>query len=232
MELAEQVFSAMKIKSLSSWNAQVAGLAMHGLADKALACYERMKKEGLKLDEMTFVGILSACSSHAGMVETGKLYFGSMVQDHKISPKLQHYDCMIDLHSRARLFKEADALMKKMDVKPDGAIWGSLLRACQVHGNIEFAEHVASNLLEIEVKNSSNYVMLSNIYAKAGRWEDVARIRTRLNDKGMKKEPGCSPIEVDSIVHELLVGDKTHPRSVCIRNMFLSRQLRVSLSLR
>ncbi|XP_043723316.1 pentatricopeptide repeat-containing protein At1g08070, chloroplastic-like [Telopea speciosissima] len=211
IEAAKQVFDSMKSKSLSSWNAMISGLAMHGYAYMSLQLFSRMTEEGFKPDDITFVGVLSACS-HAGLVELGHKYFDIMIQDYKISPKLQHYGCVIDLLGRAGLFDEAEALMKTMEMEPDGAIWGSLLGACRVHGNVELGEFVAKHLFKLEPENPGGYVLLSNIYARAGRWEEVARIRTRLNDKGMKKVPGSSSIEVDSVVHEFLVGDKSHPQ--------------------
>ncbi|XP_077210027.1 tetratricopeptide repeat (TPR)-like superfamily protein [Tasmannia lanceolata] len=218
IESAQQVFNALKVKNVSSWNAMISGLAMHGHANEAIGLFSRMADEALEPDDITFVGILSACS-HGGLVEAGYQYFNSMIQDYNISPKLQHYGCMIDLLGRAGLFDEAEALINKMEMKPDGAIWGSLLGACRVHGNVELAGFVANHLFELEPENPGVYALLSNIYAGAGRWEDVARIRTRLNDKRMKKEPGCSSIEVDSVVHEFLVGDRAHPQSSKIYKM-------------
>ncbi|XP_010250014.1 PREDICTED: pentatricopeptide repeat-containing protein At1g08070, chloroplastic-like [Nelumbo nucifera] len=218
IDAAKQVFDAMRPKTLASWNAMISGLAIHGHADMSLGLFLKMADEGFKPDDITFVSVLSACS-HAGLVEVGCQLFESMTRDYKISPKLQHYGCMIDLLGRAGLFEEAEALIKSMEMKPDGAIWGSLLGACRVHGNVELGEFVADHLFQLEPENPGGYVLLSNIYAGAGRWEDVARIRTRLNDKGMKKVPGCSSIEVDSVVHEFLVGDKAHPQSKEIYEM-------------
>ncbi|KAH7572387.1 hypothetical protein JRO89_XS04G0247400 [Xanthoceras sorbifolium] len=218
IEAAQQVFNAMDSKNVASWNAMISGLAMHGNANKALKLFSRMISEGFKPDDITFVGVLSACN-HAGLLDLGRQYFSSMIEDYKISPKLQHYGCMIDLLGRAGLFDEAEALMKTMEMKPDGAIWTSLLGACRDHGRVELGESVAKHLFELEPENPGAYVLLSNIYAGAGRWDDVARIRTRLNDKGMKKVPGCSSIEVDSVVHEFLVGDKVHPQSKEIYKM-------------
>ncbi|KAF8364843.1 hypothetical protein HHK36_033175 [Tetracentron sinense] len=86
-------------------------------------------------------------------------------------------------------------------MKPDGAIWGSLLQACRVHGNVELGEFVARQLFELEPKNPGGYVLLSNIYAGAGRWDDVARIRTRLNEKGMKKIPGDEEWKEGALSH-------------------------------
>lgn len=212
IKAAEQVFTNMDSKSIASWNAMISGLAMHGNANKALELFSRMISEGFKPDDITFVGVLSACN-HAGLLDLGRQYFRSMMEEYKISPKMQHYGCVIDLLGRAGLFDEAEALMKTMKMKPDAAIWTSLLGACRDHGHMDLGENVAGHLFELEPENHGAYVLLSNIYAKAGRWDDVARIRTKLNDKGLKKVPGCSSIEVDSVVHEFLVSDKVHPQS-------------------
>lgn len=209
---AKRIFDCMNTKSLATWNAMISGFAMHGHTDTALGLFSRMTSEGFVPDDITFVGVLTACK-HAGLLSLGRRYFSSMIQDYKVSPKLPHYGCMIDLFGRAGLFDEAETLVKNMEMKPDGAIWCSLLGACRIHRRIELAESVAKHLFELEPENPSAYVLLSNIYAGAGRWEDVAKIRTRLNDNRMKKVPGCSSIEVDSVVHEFLVGDKVHPQS-------------------
>ncbi|GMH04499.1 hypothetical protein Nepgr_006339 [Nepenthes gracilis] len=218
IEAAKQVFYSMETRHSASWNAMICGLAMHGSANEALDLYSKMIDDGFQPDQITFVGVLSACS-HGGLVELGRQYFSCMIQDHDISPKLQHYGCMVDLFGRAGLFDEAGTLLNSMEMEPDSSIWGSLLAACKVHKNVELAEYIARNLYELEPDNPGVYVLMSNIYAGAGRWDDVARIRTLLNDKGMKKVPGCTSIEVDSIVHEFLVADKSHPQSKDIYDM-------------
>ncbi|XP_019439867.1 PREDICTED: pentatricopeptide repeat-containing protein At1g08070, chloroplastic [Lupinus angustifolius] len=218
IEVAEQVFRSMDFRSLASWNAMISGYAMHGHAERALGLFSEMVNEGFQPDDITFVGVLSACTQ-ASLVDLGHQYFNSMIQDYRISPKLQHYGCMIDLLARAGKFEEAKILMRNMEMEPDGAIWGSLLSACKVHGNVEFGEYVAERLFQLEPENPGAFVLLSNIYAGAGRWDDVARIRTKLNDKGMKKVPGCTSIEVDGVVHEFLVGDKFHQQNENIYRM-------------
>lgn len=218
VEVAEQVFRSNGSRTLASWNAMISGFAMNGHAERALAHFEEMIKEGFQPDDITFVGVLSACTQ-AGLVDLGHRYFTSMNQDYGISPKLQHYGCMIDLLARSGKFEEAKVMMGNMEMEPDGAIWGSLLNACRIYGQVEFGEYVAEQLFQLEPENSGAYVLLSNIYAGAGRWDDVARIRTRLNDKGMKKVPGCTSIEIDGVVHEFLVGDKLHSQSEYIYRM-------------
>lgn len=215
---SQQVFHEMKTKSLAAWNAMISGLAMHGQADNAFDLFSKMLRQGFIPDDITFVAVLSACK-HAGLVNLGRKYFKSMVYDYNIKPKLQHYGCMIDLLGRAGLIQEAEDLINTMDMNPDAAIWGSLLGACKSHNKVELAESVTEKLIQLEPKNPGSYILMSNIYAKAEQWNNVAKIRTRLNDKGMKKVPGCSSIEVNSIVHEFLVGDKTHPQSEHIYKM-------------
>lgn len=218
VQVAKQLFDSMEPKSLASYNAIISGLAMHGLVNEAHGALSTMVDNGFKPDDITFVGVLSACS-HAGQVDLGRQYFTSMVPEYNVTPKLQHYGCMIDLLGRAGFFDEAKDMIKNMEMRPDGAIWGSLLGSCRIHKNVELGEFAAEQLFELEPENPGVYALLSNIYAGANRWDDVARIRTKLNDKGIKKPPGCSSIEIDSIVHEFLVNDKSHTQNTKIYEM-------------
>ncbi|CAA6666373.1 unnamed protein product [Spirodela intermedia] len=212
IEAAQQVFDGLSYRSLSCWNALIAGLALHGRAEEALRYFERMIGEGFRPDDITFVGVLSACC-HAGLVEMGRFYFDSMIKDYSISPKVHHYGCMVGILGRAGLLEEAWSLIGEMEVEPDGAIWSSLLGACCVRGHVELAESAASRLIELEPDNASVYVLLSNAYASAGRWDDALRARAIINDRSLKRAPGSSSIEVGNVVHEFIVGDKSHAES-------------------
>ncbi|KAJ8527901.1 hypothetical protein K7X08_015352 [Anisodus acutangulus] len=207
---AKQVFQGMKTKTLASYNVMISGLAMHGDAHEALELFRKMTEEGMKPDDITFVSVLTACN-HAGLVDLGHENFNTMIQSYKYTPKLQHYGCMIDLLGRAGKFDEAMAMIESMEIKPDGAILGSLLGSCKILKNVELGEYAAKNLFELEPENPGAYVLLSNIYAGAGEWDKVALIRT-LNDQGMKKVPSCTSIEIDRVVHEFLVSDIKHPQ--------------------
>ncbi|KAM3382969.1 hypothetical protein P3S68_008544 [Capsicum galapagoense] len=152
-------------------------------------------EEGMKPDDITFVSVLSACN-HAGLVDLGREYFNTMIQSYKFTPKLQHYGFMIDLLGRAGKFDEAMAMIESMEIKLDG-----------------LGECAAKNLFELESENPGAYVLLSNIYAGAGKWDKLALIRTFLNDQGMKKVTGYTSIEIDRVVREFLASDIAHPRS-------------------
>ncbi|GFQ04492.1 pentatricopeptide repeat-containing protein at1g08070 [Phtheirospermum japonicum] len=216
---ARNLFDDMPGRDLVSWNVMIGGYTHMSEYKDALEVFRLMQtNEGFKPDEITFVGVLSACC-HAGLVNLGRELFNSMVHDYKISPQLQHYGCMIDLLGRAGFFDKAMSLVEKMDIEPDGAIWGSILSACKNYKNLKLAEYAAKKLFELEPNNPGAHVILSNLYAQFGKWDDVARIRTFLNDEGMKKIPGSTSIEIDGIVHEFLVSDRTHPESLEIYRM-------------
>jgi pentatricopeptide repeat protein len=212
VEIARQMFDNISRKNVVSWTAMIGGYAMHGLAEDAHALFIQMVQVGMKPDHITFTHILYACT-HAGLVEEGWKYFNCMKQDYSITPRVDHYACMVDLLGRAGHLDEAQELIKHMPLEPNAGVWGALLGVCRTHGNIELAKHVAERLFELEPEDAGNYVLLSNIYAAAGRWDDAAKVRTMMKSKGLKKTPGCSLIEVNKKVHSFLVGDQLHPQS-------------------
>lgn len=194
------------------WNAMIVGYSKHGLGMEALQLFEQMHKLGMTPDDVTFVGVLSACS-HAGLINEGRYYFDSMSRDHCIAPKVQHYACMVDLLGRAGCLNEAYDLIKKIPFDPDAAVWGALLAGCRVHANMGLGKVAAEHLYELEPHHSGHYVVLSNMYAASGRWDDVEKVRKKMKDRGVAKEPGLSWIEINHKVHTFLAGDRSHPQT-------------------
>eukprot|EP01018_Ginkgo_biloba_P032222 Gb_18600 [translate_table: standard] len=212
IEDASKKFDRMPKRNVVSWNAMIVGYAQHGCGKETLHLFEEMQRTVIKPDRITFVGILSACN-HVGLVPQGRHHFDSMSPDYGITPEADHYACMVDLLGRAGCLDEAENLIKQMPFEPDGVVLAALLSACRVHGNIEMGRQVAESLLDIEPQNVAAHVLLSNIYAAAGRWDDVAELRKIMKDRGLKKEPGCSWIEIKNSVHSFVVGDRSHPKS-------------------
>eukprot|EP01018_Ginkgo_biloba_P030474 Gb_39962 [translate_table: standard] len=209
---ARHVFDKMPEKDVVSWTAMIVGYGMHGHAMEALTHFHQMQQAGTKPNHITFVGVLSSCS-HAGLVDEGWRYFDSMYQDYHIEPRVEHYACMVDLLGRAQRLDEAYNFIENMPLEPSAGVWGALLGACRIHCNIELAECVAECLFQLEPENAGNYILLSNIYAQAGRWHDAAKVRKAMKEKTLKKRPGCSWIEVNNRFHAFLVGDISHPQS-------------------
>lgn len=194
--VARLVFNKMSERTLVSWNAMIAGYGMHAHIDETFVLFSQMQDTCLKPDHITFVALLSACS-HSGLVDEGWHYFCCMSQVYGITPRMEHYACMVDLLGRAGMLHEANDFINNMPFQPDSSIWGTLLSACKLHCNIELAEKAAEQLFKLEPENTGFYILLSNIYAGAGRWYDVAKVRKMLRDRGLRKEAGCSWIEVD-----------------------------------
>ena len=213
IEMALHIFNGIPNRNIFTWNALLGGLAMHGHGHEALKHFELMIGAGIRPNEVTFLAILTACC-HSGLVAEGRSYFYQMIsQPFNFSPRLEHYGCMIDLLCRAGLLDEAYEFIRNMPLPPDVLIWGALLSACKANGNVELSQEILSHLLELKSQDSGVYVLLSNIYATNERWDDVTRVRRLMKDKGIRKFPGSSVIEVDGEAHEFLVGDTNHSRN-------------------
>ncbi|KAI3513520.1 hypothetical protein L1887_20856 [Cichorium endivia] len=209
---ARQLFDKMLQRDVISWSTMIGGLANHGKAPEAIKLFQDMQNTTIKPNKITFVGLLSACA-HAGLLQMGLNYFDSMKKDYNLDPGIEHYGCLVDLLGRTGYLDRAFELVKTMPMKPDSAIWGSLLSSCRTKGNLEMAVIAMEHLLELEPEDVGNYVMLSNIYADLGRWDGVSRVRKLIRGKIMSKTPGCSSIEVDNVVEEFIAGDDSKPFS-------------------
>lgn len=212
LEDACLVFDMIDEKDVVAWNSMIVGYAMHGFSRDALQLFHEMCRLSCQPTDITFIGVLSACA-YAGLVSEGRAFFSSMKDEYGIEPKIEHYGCMVNLLSRAGQLEEAYEFVKNMKIDPDPVLWGTLLGACRLHGNITLGEEIAEFLLGQNLANSGTFILLSNIYAAAGNWDGVARVRTLMKHSGIQKEPGCSSIEVDNKVHEFLAGDRRSPRS-------------------
>ncbi|KAG8375622.1 hypothetical protein BUALT_Bualt10G0119500 [Buddleja alternifolia] len=208
LEYASRVFENMPQKNEVSWNTMISAHAFHGRADVALTLFQHMLEEekSARPDDITFIGVLSACV-HAGLVDEGKKLFNLMSSSFRLTPKVEHYSCMVDLLSRAGQVYEAWDFIQKMPQKPDEILLGALLGACQKLKNVEIGERVMKLLLELEPLNSGNYIISSQIYAEMRRWDDCARMRALMKQKGVTKTPGCSWIEMDGNLREFHAGD-------------------------
>ncbi|XXG63528.1 hypothetical protein AAC387_Pa05g1696 [Persea americana] len=207
---AHRVFDRISPRDVIVWSAMINGYAMNGLSDEAISLFRRMLEEGIYPNEVTYVCVLTACS-HGGLVDEGFELFYSMARDHRIEPRMEHYACMVDLLGRAGLLHEAKSFVDSMPFVPSASVWGCLLGACVTHKNIEIGKYAARKLFRLEPMNDQNYVLLSNIYADASRWEDVENIRMTMKCMGTKKSPGCSWIEIGDEIYEFLVEDRMHP---------------------
>ncbi|KAK9191520.1 hypothetical protein WN943_020133 [Citrus x changshan-huyou] len=212
IEDSHRLFNEMNVRDEVSWTALVSGYAKFGKANETIDLFEKMLSHGLKPDEVTLIGVLSACS-RAGLVEKGRHFFEIMVKEYGIRPIHDHYTCMIDILSRAGRLEEAKSFINKMPFPPDTIGWATLLSSCRIHGNVEIGKWAAESLLELDPYNPASYVLLSSIYASKGKWDHVSQLRRTMREKGVRKDPGCSWIKYKSRVHIFSADDWSSPYS-------------------
>ncbi|XP_071717138.1 pentatricopeptide repeat-containing protein At1g74600, chloroplastic [Rutidosis leptorrhynchoides] len=191
LEDCRKVFDLVNEPDLISWTTMINSYAQHGNGLEALNVYDLMIKSGTKPDSVTFVGVLTACS-HSGLVDQGYYYLKSMVNDYGIEPGQRHYASMVDVLGRNGRLKEAEKFICNMPIEPDSLVWGTLLAACRVHGDVEIGKIAAEKFIELEPSSDGGYVAFSNIYADVGQWEQVLKIRNDMKGTGVKKQPGWS----------------------------------------
>ncbi|KAH7855752.1 hypothetical protein Vadar_028438 [Vaccinium darrowii] len=207
---AQKSFIEINSPNVAAWTALILGYAHNGLCSEALLLFEHMLEQRVDPNAATFVGVLSACI-RAGLVNEGMKYFWSMEKHYHVTPTQEHYACVVDLLGRSGRLQEAEDLIKEMPIEADKVVLGALLHACWFWMDMEMAERAAEKILDLDPKNISAYVIMSNIYAGLGRWGEKMMMRKILRCLEVKKDPGCSWIELNNRVHVFSVEDRNHP---------------------
>ncbi|XWS36032.1 hypothetical protein CRYUN_Cryun20dG0047600 [Craigia yunnanensis] len=207
---AHKSFSSISSPNVAAWTALINGYSHHGFGSQAILLFEHMLEKREVPNAATFVGILSACC-HAGLVNEGVRLFRSMEKCYGVVPTLEHYACVVDLLGRAGHLQEAEEFIKKMPIEADDVVWGVLLNSCWFWMDTEVGERVAEKMFSLNPKTISAYVILSNIYAVLGKWGEKMNVRKRLRDLEVKKDPGCSWIELDNRLYVFSIKDRSHP---------------------
>ncbi|KAJ0747307.1 putative tetratricopeptide-like helical domain superfamily [Helianthus annuus] len=192
---ARVVFDTFSFKNIVSWNTMLVGYAHHGHGEKALEIYNMMLDHGVKPNDITFIGVLSACG-HSGLLQDGLYHFGSMTKDYGITPRTDHLACMVNLFSRKGLTKLAYDFINNFPAKPDKVVWRCLLSGCKKNKDFDLGKYAAEKILGIDPDDVSAHITLSNIYAESRKWDEIVKIRKLMKEKVLKKETGYSWIEL------------------------------------
>lgn len=207
-----KVFSCVDDKDLVLWTTIINAYGMHGYGKVAIRLFQMMVDQKIRPDHISFLALLYACS-HSALVDEGRRYFKRMICEYKLEPWPEHYVCLVDMLGRANQLDEAFHFVESMEVEPTAAVYCALLNSCRIHHSKKGLDLAAKKLLELDPWDPGNYVLISNVYASQGRWDDVEEVRAKMKEKGLKKDPACSWIEVGNNVHTFMAGDKSHPES-------------------
>ncbi|CAL2249528.1 unnamed protein product [Prunus armeniaca] len=211
VDYARMVFDRTPNKDVVVWSAMIVGYGLHGRGREAIDLYHSMQQAGMPPNDVTFLGLLTACN-HSGLVEEGWDLFHSM-KHYRIEPGNQHYSCVVDLLGRAGHLDQAYGFIMKMPIEPGISVWGALLSSCKIYRRVTLGEYAAEQLFSLDPYNTGHYVQLSNLYASARLWDRVAKVRVLMREKGLTKDLGHSLIEINGKLQAFHVGDKSHPRS-------------------
>ncbi|KAL0359662.1 UNVERIFIED_CONTAM: Pentatricopeptide repeat-containing protein [Sesamum angustifolium] len=213
VEQAASIFNQLSTRDLVSWTSMIVAYGSHGQAFEALKLFDKMLLKHIRPDRVTFLAVISTCS-HAGLVDEGQHYFNLMAHVYGIKPTAAEYSCLIDLLGRAgRLHEAYEILQKNSSIKEDADLLSTLFAACHLHGELNLGEKIANILIEKDPDDPSTYVVLEKMYASTKKWDKVRKIRFKMKELGLKKNPGCSWIEVDKRIRSFLAEDKTFPQA-------------------
>ncbi|KAL9352847.1 hypothetical protein Peur_055527 [Populus x canadensis] len=219
IEDCEQVFHEMPERNLVSWNAMISGYAHQGDVDMAMTLFEEMQSEAVP-NYVTLICVLSACS-RGGAVKLGNEIFESMRDRYRIEPGAEHYACIADMLGRAGMVERAYEFVQQMPIRPTISVWGALLNACRVYKEPELGKIAADKLFKLDPKDSGNHVLLSNMFAAAGRWDEATLVRKEMKEVGIKKGAGCSWVTAKNKVHVFQAKDTSHERNSEIQAMLV-----------
>ncbi|CAL5089514.1 unnamed protein product [Urochloa decumbens] len=215
LEDACRIFDRAHAKNVALWTTMLSSYASYGQGRMAIEIFDRMKAEKIAPNEITLVAVLSACS-HGGLVSEGNHYFKLMQEEYGIIPGTEHYNCMVDLYSRAGLLDKAKNFIEENNISHEAIVWKTLLSACRIHKHMEYAKLASEKLVQLEQCDDGSYVLMSNMYATNNKWLDTFKLRSSMRERKVRKQPGQSWIYLKNAVHTFVAGDVLHPRSVDI----------------
>ncbi|KAJ6693386.1 hypothetical protein OIU85_004183 [Salix viminalis] len=159
VDMSRLVFDRIPDKDVVVWSAMMVGYGLHGQGRESIILFHAMRQAGVSPNDVTFVGLLTACKN-SGLVEEGWDLFHHM-RDYGIEPRHQHYACVVDLLGRAGHLDRAYNFVMNMPIEPGVSVWGALLSACKIHRHVTLGEYAAERLFSLDPYNTGHYVQLS-----------------------------------------------------------------------
>ncbi|KAH7424543.1 hypothetical protein KP509_11G013300 [Ceratopteris richardii] len=131
---ANKLYQGSQNRTIESWTAMISGYVKQSDPELAKRYMDAMREEGWKPDEKAYASILSGFG-HVARLDDGKDCFRCMTAEHRITPMIQHFNCLVDLLGRAGCLDDAVNILETLPDSDVFAGWVSLLSACNTFGN-------------------------------------------------------------------------------------------------
>ncbi|KAL5784520.1 hypothetical protein ACOSQ2_006912 [Xanthoceras sorbifolium] len=228
---ARELFEEMPVKDVQAWNVMIAGYVENGDFDMAEDLYQRMPVRDLDswkqlINGLVYSGKIDAaikkfmempekCQKTWNLIILGFIRHGLIKEAHAYIEKCPYSNIVSWTNVIVGYFEIDQIRTDGVEVPP--SVWGALFGACRIHKNIKVGEIAGERILEVEPSNSGIYLILAEMYLSSGRKEDAEKIWARMKGNGIKKQPGCSWIEINNSGKVFLSGDRSHPefRRIC-----------------
>ncbi|KAI0507894.1 hypothetical protein KFK09_014022 [Dendrobium nobile] len=147
LDYAVRVFEKESSRDVVLWNSAILGFAYNGRGAYSIELFEAMQRDRIRPDNITFIGLLLACISE-GSVSLGCKYFYMMSDEYGVIPRVEHYECMIELLGKHGSMVELEELIRRMPFEPTIPMWSRIYDSC--------SKHVYRRLREVNGKLISN----------------------------------------------------------------------------
>jgi pentatricopeptide repeat protein len=184
----KEIRSQNKPISTATWNVMLLSLGQHGFGKATIELFDEMQQSGAKPDDLTFMGILNACS-HAKLPQEAKHFLEEMQSIFNITPTVEHYTCVVDALGRSGLLQEAADLINRIP-KPNIITWMSLLAAALWHKDLKYGEYAVEQALLLDPFHPSVFLLQANLYADLGLWEKHHEVLRKMEELGIDRTSG------------------------------------------
>ena len=177
LDQAHEVLEKLPIRDVVAWSALISGYADRKQGYKAIVCFERMQNEGLFLDEVAFLCVLTACG-RSGLLSEAEVVFANMIKKYGILPMKEHLTCMIMTLGCPGDFDKAMLVIESMPYSHHSAVCIALLGACKKWGNVELGMLAFNRAIQLEHTCATTYVLMGDIFTSSGMQENAQNIET------------------------------------------------------
>ncbi|OWM84636.1 pentatricopeptide repeat-containing protein At1g34160 [Punica granatum] len=133
LDAAWKVFDEMPRRDIASWNALITGLAQGSQPHEAVALFKRMTDEGLKPNEVSVLGALSACSQLGAVGEGERVH--EYIRNENLDAHVQVCNVVIDMYSKCGFVDRAFEVFNSMPCRKELVTWNTMIMGFAMQGD-------------------------------------------------------------------------------------------------